>query len=103
MEYKLIFFIVMQLVYINSFQFELLNEINNIPDIGNEINDNFNYQKILNKILFDDEDWDFIMEIMNFIKENTNITQAKKFDDFYDCIYSILNESTDDTHNYIIL
>ena len=101
MEYKLIFFIVMQLVYINSFQFELLNEINSIPDIGNEIYDNFNYQKILNKILFDDEDWDFIMEIMNFIKENTNITQAKKFDDFYDCVYSILNESTDDTHNYL--
>ena len=59
MEYKLILFIVLQLVYINSFQFELLNEINSIPEIGNEIYDIFNYQKILNKILFDDEDWDF--------------------------------------------
>ena len=41
------------------------------------------------------------MEILNFINENTNISQAKKFDEFYDCILSILNESTDDTPNYL--
>jgi len=106
MEYKIItFIIVLQLVYIKSFQFEQLNEIaneiNSIFNIEKEIYNIFNYQKILNNSLSDDSDWDFILEILNFINENTNISQAKKFDEFYDCILSILNESTDDTPNYL--
>ena len=50
-----------------------------------------------------DDEFDFIIEILNFINDHTNISQAKNFGDLYHCGYSLFNESTNYYHNYLKL
>ena len=103
MKFKFLLIILLNLFVIKAVHLDTL--INKVYDPLNEILNKIELQKILSSSFINDDgddEFDFIIEILNFINDHTNISQAKNFGDLYHCGYSLFNESTNYYHNYLI-